>query len=125
MPLDDSSKDITSFIVPQGHFRFTVLPMGLKPSCDFFNPVTQILEQYEHRHNIKIVNDVGGGEATALGVCKKVISLLKLCQRHGITVNPDKFVISRKIELGVLRYLVPTKTQPYDLPDQVSNKQDS
>ena len=61
MPLDDSSKDITSFIVPQGHFRFTVLPMGLKPSFDFLSPATQILEQHEHRDNIKIVDDVRGG----------------------------------------------------------------
>ena len=59
--LDDSSKYITSFIVPQGRFRFNVLPMGLKPSCNFFNPATQILEQQEHRDNIKIVDDVGGG----------------------------------------------------------------
>ena len=61
VPLDDSSKDITSFIVPQGRFCFNVLPMGLKPSCDFFNPATQILEQHEHRDNIKIVDDVWGG----------------------------------------------------------------
>ena len=61
VPLDISSRDITSFIVPQGRFRFLVLPMGLKPSCDFFNPATQILESNEHRDNIKIVDDVGGG----------------------------------------------------------------
>ena len=31
---------------------------------------------------------------------KKVISLLELCRKHGITLNPEKFCISRKIELG-------------------------
>ena len=73
--------------------------MGLKPSCDFFNPVTQISESHEHQDNIKIVDDVGGGAATALGVRKKVVSLLELCRQNGITLNPDKFCISRKIEL--------------------------
>ena len=96
MPLHDSSKDITSFIVPQGSFRFTVLPMGLKPSCDFFNPATKVLEQYEHHDNIKIVDDVGGGSETALGVRKKVKSLLNLCQKHGITLNPDNLTICRR-----------------------------
>ena len=31
---------------------------------------------------------------------KKVVSLLELCRQNGITLNPDKFCISRKIELG-------------------------
>ena len=43
---------------------------------------------------------LGGGAATSLGMRKKVISLLELCRQNGITLNPDKFCISRKIELG-------------------------
>ena len=43
---------------------------------------------------------LGGGAATALGVRKKVVSLLELCRTNGITLNPDKFCISRSIELG-------------------------
>ena len=36
----------------------------------------------------------------ALGVRKKVISLLELCRQNGITLNPEKFCITRKIEIG-------------------------
>ena len=36
----------------------------------------------------------------ALGVRKKGISLLELCRQNGITLNPEKFGISQKIELG-------------------------
>ena len=35
-----------------------------------------------------------------LGVHKKVIALLELCRQNGITLNPEKFCISQKIELG-------------------------
>ena len=31
---------------------------------------------------------------------KKVIALLELCRLNGITLNPEKFCISQKIELG-------------------------
>ena len=42
----------------------------------------------------------GGGAETALGVRKKVTKLLDLCRENGITLNPDKFCVSRTIELG-------------------------
>ena len=61
VPLHESSKDIHSFIVPQGCFCFYVLPMGLKPSCNFLNPATEVLEKNEHKENIKIIDNIGGG----------------------------------------------------------------
>ena len=72
VPLHESSKDITSFIIPQGCFRFNVLPMGLKASCNCLNPTTEILKKNEHKKNFKIVDDVGGASYTAEGVKSKV-----------------------------------------------------
>ena len=34
--LDEASKKLIAFIVPLGKFKFTVSPMGLKPSGDYF-----------------------------------------------------------------------------------------
>ena len=82
VPLHESSKDIKSFIVPQGRFRFNVLPMGLKPLCNFFNPATEMLEKNEHKENIKIVDDVGDGSETTVGVRSKVKALLDLCREN-------------------------------------------
>ena len=47
----------------------------------------------------------GGGAATALGMHKKAIALLELCRQNGITLNPEKFCISRKIELWGFKIL--------------------
>ena len=59
----------------------------------------------------------------ALGVRKKVISLLELCRKHGITLNPKKFCISRKIELGGFK-ISSTQENPTPMirPTQLSVK---
>ena len=35
--LSEADKDLTTFTLPFGRYRYEVLPMGLKPSSDFFN----------------------------------------------------------------------------------------
>ena len=40
VPLHEDSRDITTFIVAQGRFRFKRTPMGLINSGDFFNQIT-------------------------------------------------------------------------------------
>ena len=49
VPMEEGSKDLTTFIVPQGRFYFNVLPMGTKPSSDYFNPATKMLEEGEQK----------------------------------------------------------------------------
>ena len=75
------AQDITTFLVLQGHFMFDVLPIGMKPSSDYFNPATQMLEDNMQKDNIKIVNDVAEGSETADGIRKKVQSVLDLCSQ--------------------------------------------
>ena len=77
-----------------------MLPMGMKPSSDYFNPATQMLKENMHKDNIKIVNDVAGGSKRADGIRKKVQSILDLCRKNKITLNPAKFRISRTIKVG-------------------------
>ena len=101
VPLDDSSKDITTFIMQQGQFRFNVLPMVMKTFSDYFNSAKTMLEEKEKKDNIKIVDDVAGGSQTAEGIRKKVESVLDLCRKNKITLNPSKFKISRSIKVGV------------------------
>ena len=43
--LQEKSKDLTTFIVPQGRVCFNVLPTAMKPSLDYFNPTTKCLEK--------------------------------------------------------------------------------
>merc|ERR1711954_189440 len=57
----------------------------------------------------------------ALSLCKKVISLLELCRKHGITLNPEKFCISRKIEMGWFEILSTQENPtPMICPTQLS-----
>ena len=68
VPLEEGSKDLTTFIVPQGRFCFNVLPMGMKPSSDYFNPATKMLEEGEQKYDSKIVDNVSGAAAIATGI---------------------------------------------------------
>ena len=56
IPLDEESKQLTAFIVPQGKFRFTVSPMGLKPSGDYFGMNTKSLCEGKNEGNPKSVD---------------------------------------------------------------------
>ena len=40
VPLAEESRDLTTFIIPAGRFRFASLPMGLTPSGDYLNQNT-------------------------------------------------------------------------------------
>ena len=41
IPLENDSKEITTFIIPQGRFAYNLSLMGLLPSGDMFNQRTQ------------------------------------------------------------------------------------
>ena len=71
----------------------------MKPSSDYFNPATWMLEEAK-KDNIKIVDIVDRGSVTSAGIKEKVESILQPCRKHGITLNPFKFKISRTIKVG-------------------------
>ena len=73
----------------------------MKPSSDHFNPATEMLKEGDQKYNIKIVNYFTRGSKTAEGIRKKVESVLELCRKNKITLNPSKFKISRSIKVGV------------------------
>ena len=37
IPLKEEFRDLTTFIIPRGHFRFHEVPMGMRPASDIFN----------------------------------------------------------------------------------------
>ena len=72
----------------------------MKPSSDYVNPATKMLEEEEQKSNINIVEDVAGGSETAAGIRRKIESILQLFRKNIITLNPSKFNISRSIKVG-------------------------
>ena len=78
------------FMVPQGQFRFNVLPMGMKPSSDYFNPATKMLEEEAQGDHMIIMDNVAGGAATSSKIKEKA-----------------KLRVSRTIEVGGFKTTTP------------------
>ena len=98
IPLDEESKQLTAFIVPQGKFRLTVSLMGLKPLGDYFGMNTKSLCEGKNEGNLKSVDDTLGGAKDARTLRPKLRNFLETCREQGITLNLDKIKIGRNVE---------------------------
>ena len=57
VPLKESDRHLTTFITPQGRYRFKRAPQGFIGSKDSFNrPIDEILVDMEHKE--RVVDDV-------------------------------------------------------------------
>ena len=100
IPLTEESKELMTFIVPQGRFAYNVSHMGLLPSGDTFNQRTRCLVEGINKGNLKSLDDMAGGEKKTDGMWERIKNLCETCKEKGIILNPDKFHVGRKIEFG-------------------------
>ena len=90
IPIQETDRDLTCFILPWGKFRYCVLPMGLCPSGDVFCHRTDKAIM-DLDGVIKLVDDclTGGRGVSELG--KKLRSLLMRGREHNIKMSKKKF----------------------------------
>ena len=60
--LKEESKELTTFIIPQGRFAYNATPMGLLPLGDTFNQRTRCLIEGTNACNLISLDDMTGGE---------------------------------------------------------------
>jgi len=102
IPLDEESKDLTSFWTPKGLYRFTRLVMGTKNAATIAqNAYTDAIHTdlpNEFRPNIANFADDYLGGADAIegpgGLLEVFEAFLQMCRKAGITLNP------RKVRIG-------------------------
>ena len=96
VPLDEKSQLLTTFLTPWGRYCWCRAPMGLASSGDEYcergdRALTGI------SNTIKEVDDILTGEATFPGVVMKLRLIFERCRSHGITLNPKKFFIGKRV----------------------------
>ena len=74
--------------------------MGLQPLGDTFNQRTGCLIERENTGNLKLLEDIAGGEKNTDGMRERIKNLCETCKKEGIILNPDKFTVGRKIDFG-------------------------
>ena len=87
--LHEESRKLTTFVLLQGRFRYKRMPMGWHGSSDVFN--ARMTKALEGVPNIKrVVEDILVYSDTIEEHHKAVTKVLAACNKHSISINPDK-----------------------------------
>lgn len=112
IPLGEKSSFLTTFLIPQGRFRYTRAPMGLNASGDEWCYRSDlVLEGLEGVH--KLVDDILVEADTLEDLNDRLQNVLKRCRDKGIQLSLDKFDAGKKIKFA--GHIISDKgTQPDD-----------
>ena len=98
--LAEESRELTTFIIPQGRYAYNVTLMDLQPSGDTYNQKTRCLIEGENTGNLKSLDNMAGGEDGTQGMWTRIKNLCETCKNERIILNPDKFTVGRRIDFG-------------------------
>jgi hypothetical protein len=99
IPLDYKSSLLTTFILPEGRFRYTRAPMGLNASSDEWCARSDAaLEGLQGVH--KIVDDILVAAESWPQLRERVTAVLRRCREHGITLAGDKAQVGSEVKFA-------------------------
>ena len=92
VPLDEESKDLTTFIMVHGKYRFERAPFGICSIAEVFNrKLEEHLQTYRHEGECWAVDDCLLFEGTFEEHVEHVCDFLSRCAPANITIAPNKF----------------------------------
>ena len=99
VPLDEESADLTTFLLPDGKYRYKVAPMGIKPSSDVFcsktDPAIEGLPWAA-----KIVDDILIQAPTMATLLGRIRTVLERCRHLGITISLKKLEVGSQVKFA-------------------------
>merc|ERR1711954_346219 len=100
--IDKRDRDLFSFVVPQGKYRFCRLAQGSKPASDLFNIITddEIRSIPELKKNM---DDILLAKKSYKLLEPLIDQLLKICREKNLKLNPFKFKIGPEVDFGGTR----------------------
>jgi transposase InsO family protein len=94
--LDEKSSLLTTFLLPEGKFRYVRAPMGLSSSSDEFCQRTD--EALAGAQGVvKVVDDILVQAKDRETLRSRLEDVLQRCRKHGITLSADKFVVGSEV----------------------------
>ena len=124
VPLKEQYRDLTTFVLPKGRFRFCVLPMGLSPSSDIFNNWTDVctsnlLDCHKQMDDI-LLEGVGHTLQEARSdLMKKLRKLFSNLDVANAKISTKKFQIGTCVDFGGFTIKLNKETmEPEILPDK-------
>ena len=96
IPLDEASKPLTTFLLPEGRFMFTRMPMGMNNSSDVFCARTD--EIFDGVPDIlKIVDDTLIQARTRKDALAILRDVLQRCKKGNLTLSRDKLRMGQEL----------------------------
>ena len=99
IPLAEECRDMFTILLPQGKFRYTVLPQGLSDSPELFD-ISTAHEIRNTRDCWKNADNILAGGTSLRGLDLVMRRIFEVCARRGIKLAPSKLQIGRKIRWG-------------------------
>ena len=97
--LAEESRDLFCIVLPQGKYRYCVLPQGGAISSDYFNIATD--DELRGEEGIyKNIDDVLVSASSLQMLEQRMEKMLKVCQRKNMKLHPDKIQMGCRVEFG-------------------------
>ena len=94
VPICEADRHLTTFITPWGRYRYKTAPQGYIASGDCYTRrYDEIVSDIQNR--TKCVDDALLWADTLEESFFQAVQWLDICGRHGITLNPEKFVFGQ------------------------------
>ena len=97
--LSEEDKDLTTFTLPLGCYRYEVLPMGLKPSSNFFN-INSDKAIKRLNGTLKSIDDMLTQGRSWGDLRRKMVVLFQRFSTFNIKVKPSKFRVGKQVTFG-------------------------
>merc|ERR1712030_244498 len=99
IPLSEECRDMFTILLPQGKFRFTVLPQGLSISPEVFD-LSTAPEIRNAPDCFKNADDILGGGRSLRALDLVMRRIFSVCLRRGIKLAPSKLQVGRQLRWG-------------------------
>merc|ERR1711888_293654 len=99
IPLAEECHDMFTILLPQGKFRFTVLPQGLSVSPEVFD-LSTAPEIRNTPDCFKNADDILGGGRSLRALDLVMRRIFSVCSRRGIKLAPSKLQVGRRLRWG-------------------------
>lgn len=97
--IHEDSRDYFTIILPNGKFRYTVMPQGCSVSSDFFN----LLTDPEIRGSpgmFKNVDDILASATSLKQLEERMRKLLEICRKRNMKLSPKKLQLGKTVVYG-------------------------
>ena len=95
LPLDEASRDFTTFITPMGRYRYKRLPMGISVAPEIFQrKMTELLEGLPGV--VCYLDDIVVIGRTLAEHDSNLCKVLEAIEKSGLKLNKDKCVFRQK-----------------------------